>query len=478
MQALCVSAQDSNFSLTSEVTDVQPMTGLVLWPDEAEDRNATHGKSISLEFSYCLPCKVVKGCDADSNIQYDWKWFDDILSDVASRGHQLIARFRYEYPSGTDVDKTKGSTAVPQYIKDRSDYTETYSKNPGGDGPTYYADWSCKELERFTLQFYTDLAKRYASDPRLAFVEAGFGHWSEYHIYGTKLSLGKNFPTKAFQKQFFLHMGEVMGGIPWSVSIDAADDEYSPAVDDKEMMALSFGLFDDSFMHKDHEIGTADGYNEENWNAIGKGTRWEKGVCGGEVSYYTDSDQKNFLNPAGMYGHTWEEQAAKYHITFMISNDAPSGTYGTGARFREASMATGYHFAVESAYCDAAETRLTVTNRGVAPIYRDAWFAIGNIRSTQSLRGLLPGKQLNVVIPAAVEADASGNPTVATMPRIVSDAILPTQTIQYDAAIVASGISNIPAAPQSTAIHTLSGQRLSAPQRGINILGGRKVVVK
>lgn len=440
------------------------MTGLVLWPDEAEDRNATYGQSITLEFSYCLPCKVVTGCDDRGNIQYNWEWFDNLLDDVASRGHQLVARFRYEYPSGTDVDGKKGTTAVPDYIKQRSDYNETYSKNPGGDGPTYYADWSNTELQRFTLQFYADFCQRYAHDPRLAFLEVGFGHWSEYHIYGTQLKLGKNFPSKAYQKQFFKNMNEVADGLPWLVSIDASDDEYSPVVDDDETMALQFGLFDDSFMHKDHEIGTKDGYNEECWNAIGKGTRWQKGVCGGEISYYKDSDQKNFLNPAGMYGHTWEEQAAKYHITFMIANDAPRGSYGTADRFREASLATGYRFVVKECKTDGSVTRLLVSNKGIAPIYRDAWFAIGSIRSTESLRGLLPDKEQWVEIAAA--------PSDGKSLHIVSDHILAQQEIEFEAETTASSITCHTNTEQAAhpVWYSLTGQRLSRPTHGVVIL--------
>ena len=78
------------------------------------------------------------------------------------------------------VDGVAGSTAVPQYIKDMEDYNETYNKNAGGDGPTYYADWTNAELQWFTKQFYTDFSERYNNDPRIGFVELGFGHWSEY----------------------------------------------------------------------------------------------------------------------------------------------------------------------------------------------------------------------------------------------------------------------------------------------------------
>ena len=407
-----------------KITHPQPMTGLVLWPEMAADINSTYGGSISLEFSYCLPCMVVKGCDQEGNIIYDWTWFDNKLADVASRGHQLVARFRYEYPSGDDIKgAVKGATAVPQYIKDRSDYHETYASNPGGDGPTYYADWSNEELKRFTKQFYTDFAKRYANDKRLAFLEVGFGHWSEYHIYGTNINFGVNFPTKAYQKEFFQHLSTVMTSIPWLISIDAADDEYTPFVDDNDLMGLTFGLFDDSFMHKDHEKADGEGYNEECWDNIGKGTRWKTGVCGGEISYYKGSDQKNFLNPAGMYGHTWEEQSAKYRITFMIANDAPGSTYGTAARFKEATMASGYRIKLTKCEVNGTKTRLTVTNEGIAPLYRDAYFAIGETRCETSLKGLLPGEEKVMEIAA--------NLSNAADLKIVSDFILDTQEIQF-----------------------------------------------
>ena len=428
--SVCHAKTWQSVPLRKSITHPQPMTGLVLWPEEARKRHDTYGQTIQLEFSYCLPCKVVKGCKDDGTIVYDWNWFERILDDVASRDHQLIARFRYEYPSNRDVDGNKGTTAVPDYIKQRQDYSETFVDNPN-DGPTWYADWSNAELQRFTLQFYTDFARHYAHDTRLAFLEVGFGHWSEYHIYGTPLSLGKNFPSKTFQKQFFEHMNTVMTDIPWAVSVDAGDSRYSPVVDDDALMALSFGSFDDSFMHKKHELSSGGGFNERCWNSIGKGSRWQKGVCGGEISYYSSNDQKNFLSPDGLYGHTWAEQAAKYHITFMIANDAPRGGVATPERFHEGSLATGYRFVVKQCTTNGSSTRLLVTNEGVAPLYRDAWFAIGDIRSATSLRGLLPGEECLIEIPAVANTDGSNV-------QIVSDSILPQQTIEYAANIKAS----------------------------------------
>jgi len=86
--------------IQSSVNSVQPSTGLVLWSENARNRHNSYGKSISLEYAYCLPCQVVTGKD-NGQIRYDWHSFNSWLKDVASRGHQAVVRFRYEYPGET-----------------------------------------------------------------------------------------------------------------------------------------------------------------------------------------------------------------------------------------------------------------------------------------------------------------------------------------------------------------------------------------
>ena len=98
--------------LESQITSVQPMTGLVMWTTHSQ--RLKYAPVIQLEFQYCLPCRVVTG-KVDGKIQYDWSYFEDILNDMQSRNHQGVIRFRYEYPSNTQVDGVAGSTAVPQY---------------------------------------------------------------------------------------------------------------------------------------------------------------------------------------------------------------------------------------------------------------------------------------------------------------------------------------------------------------------------
>ena len=109
----------------------------------------------------------------------------------------------------------------------------------------------------------------------------------------------------------------------------------------------------------------------------------------------------------------------------MIANDAPHGGVATSERFLAGSMATGYRFVVTDCQTNGKSTRITVTNKGVAPLYRDAWFAIDNVRASVSLKGLLPGDELQIEIPVAPNADASNI-------RIVSDHILPNQTIEFE----------------------------------------------
>lgn len=118
--------------LQSQITHVQPMTGLVLWEDLAHRLYTTYGQSHAMEFAYLPPCRVVTGCDDDGTVHYDWSYLETLLDDIKGRSHQAVLRFFYEYPGETMVDGNEGTTAVPAYIKARSDYHETFSHT--GDG--------------------------------------------------------------------------------------------------------------------------------------------------------------------------------------------------------------------------------------------------------------------------------------------------------------------------------------------------------
>lgn len=397
-----VPAQESrSVPIVSDITQVQPMTGIVLWADNVEAH--MHPDAITLEYRYCGYNEVV-----DGNGDYDWSEIDAVLDEIASRNHQAILRFYYVY-----VGK---ETTVPTFLLDRADYEETVGTSE--KKPTRFCDWSNPGLKDFTLDFYSKFASRYDTDPRIAFLQTGFGLWAEYHIYSGPREMGKTFPDKEYQARFLKHLDAQFTSLPWSISIDAADYDYTPLEDNEELLALDFGVFDDSFLCKPHPKE-----NAVNWSVLGS-DRWKRQPGGGEFSYYNMKDQRKALSENGPNGVSFEEAAKQFHVSYMIGNDQTR--HSTFERIKAAGMATGYRFRVTAAAIRNDELRLRATNEGVAPIYRDAFFAAGGKRSRESLRGLLPGQEKVFVIKRVTKDDLAEI-------SIRSDAILPSQQIEFAA---------------------------------------------
>lgn len=389
-------AQDyQSVEVADNIKGVQPMTGIIFWTD-SEYKSSD---AIAMEYSYMLYSDVVskKGV-------YNWKVVDELLKDVASRNHQAVLRFRYSYPGY--------QTAVPQYIKDMSDYKETVGKSEGLT--TYFPDWTHSELKRFTLEFYEKFAERYDNDSRLAFIQTGFGLWAEYHIYDGPFELGQTFPDKSFQEEFFNQLESVFTNKTWSISIDAADGECSPFESKPELKNIDFGLFDDSFMHEEHND-----YNEWCWDFFGR-DRYKNHPAGGEFSYYSDYDQEHVLDPKGPYGIPFETFVEDFHMSYIIGSDQPQ--YQSIQRIKEASMCMGYKFKIVSFQTATGSSLVKITNVGVAPIYCDAYVAVNGVRSQTSLKYLCPGSTITSNV------DAGGQNAVLT---IESDNILATQEIGY-----------------------------------------------
>ena len=387
--------------LQSAVTTVQPMTGIVIWSD-----SAGHGDSYSLEYSYMRYCDVCKTMDV-----YDWSPVEKLLNATAARGHQAVLRFYYTY-----VGK---QCAVPDYIKALPDYEETKGKSEGRT--TYFPDWRNEELQRFHLDFYRRFAEKFDQDPRLAFVETGFGLWAEYHIYDGPFIKGKTFPSVEFQTEFFRTMQKCFVHTPWMISIDAADSKYGPFAKQKDLLDIPFGNFDDSFMCDEH-----DDYNHRSWLYFGS-ERYKQAPFGGEFSYYTDYDQQHCLDKEGIYGRKFEDEVAKYHMTFIIGNDQPH--YQSWERIAEASMSMGYRFKINDfRVLSGKGAAVNIENTGVAPIYHDAYLEVDGVRGSYNLRTLMPGDSAWVEIP---------NPSVSSAPSlaIACDRLVTGQKISFDAEI-------------------------------------------
>ena len=388
----------------SEITHVQPMTGIVLWNTSGSVKK----DYVQLEYSYMLYNDVCKEKDV-----FDWTPMDKLLEQVAARGHQAVVRFRYTYPGY--------ASAVPDYIKKMDGYEAIWAKADGRSREdTEYPDWRCEELRRFHMEFHRRFAERYDKDPRLAFVETGFGHWAEYHVYDGKYIDGQTFPSKEFQAEFLPKMDEWFKETPWLISIDASDSKYAPFRKQKELLDLNFGNFDDSFMCEDW-----DGYNWSCWTFFGK-ERYKKAPAGGEFSYYSSYDQKHVLDKEGMYGRVFEDVVAKVHMTFIIGNDQPGKQ--KPERITEAAMSMGYRFEVRDfKVLEGKSAEVLIANVGVAPIYRDAFVEVEGVRGDLNLRTLMPGDEAWVTI--ACEAKTSSRPAIAC------DHLVEGQEIQYQADI-------------------------------------------
>jgi len=395
-QILKHASEFSDIQIDSEITEVQPMTGIVLWTTSSHKNT----DAISLEYSYMLFNEVV-----DENGDYDWQAVEDKLDDVTSRNHQAIFRFRYVYPGY--------ETSVPDYIKNLPDYTETEGQSEGQT--TWFPDWTHSELKNFTLEFYENFADKYDKDPRLAFVQVGFGLWAEYHIYDGPFILGETFPSKEFQTSFFEHLDTTFKETHFSISIDAADDTYSPFSANDDLKNIHFGLFDDSFMCEDHS-----GYNTSNWNFFDR-DRYQHSPAGGEFSYYTDHDQQHVLDPTGNFGTSYEGFAENFHISYMIGNDQPD--YQTMERIKEASMASGYKFKLVSCKTSADSSKIEVKNVGIAPIYYDAYIAVNGVKANETLKFLQPGETKLYKI-----ASGGSNPQIT----IECNRLVPSQEIQFE----------------------------------------------
>jgi hypothetical protein len=373
------------------------MMGIVLWTTSEHNRSG----AIQLEYSYMKYGDVVR-----DRGQYDWGTMEHLLKQVAGRRHQAIVRFYFVYPGNP--------TTVPGYIKALADYHERRGLSEGK--PTGFADWSHPELKRFTLEFYEKLAARYDGDPRLAFVETGFGLWAEYHIYSGPMMLGKTFPDKAFQAQFARHLGRVFRVTPWMISVDSADASRAPFAAQRDLLKIAFGVFDDSFLCQQHARE-----NEPNWNVLGR-DRWKRAPAGGEFSYYTSRDQQQALSASGPHSIPFEKAAADFHITFMIGNDQPR--YQPRDRLRTAGLACGYKFRILAFEASSSRSRVTVTNAGVAPIYYDAYLTVNGVRADRSLKGLLPGA-------SRTDEIASGGASPGL--TITCDHLVPGQWVEFEA---------------------------------------------
>jgi hypothetical protein len=376
--------------LQSKISQVQPMTGIVLW-EELDHKNTD---AIQLEYSYMKYNDVVK----EKGV-YDWTGVENKLNSSASRSHQAILRFWDTYPGR--------ESTVPDYIKALPDYKGTTAKSEKRD--TGFPDWSNTEYKRFFIEFYQKFAEKYDNDPRLAFLETGFGLWSEYHVYDPGEIYGVNFPDKEFQATFFRALAGFLKTTPWMISEDAHLAERTPFASEPDLLKLRFGIFDDSF-----HLAWTPGYNLDGWLFFGM-DRINHSPAGGEILFH-DKERSDYVE------ENWKEQTRKFGITFMICEQWLR--WITMDRIKEHGLACGYKFRITDFKTKTGNSEVTVENTGVAPIYYDAYVAVNGVRAAETLKYLKAGESRQFSV------NAGGQDPKLT---IECDHLVPGQNIEFDA---------------------------------------------
>ena len=359
-----------------------PLKGLVPYRGEKRDR-FPH----SMEFSYIPYSAIVKGYN-----EFDWQPLEELLNDVASRGHQAIFRVFLEYPG------KRG--AIPQFlIQDGLKVIRWSSEN----GPCETPNYEDPNLRRSLRNFITALGAKYDGDPRIGFITAGLlGHWGEWHNHPRS----ELFASKQVQE-------EVMDAYESAFKVTKVLLRY-PVGENHPRLAANvhrpLGYHDDSFAWATLETGR----KQDAWffmallKAAGPAAeaKWKTQPIGGEIrpeawGYVFDE------NPPNPRVQNFRQCVEATHVTWLMD----SGMFGktrNPERIKRAENEVrrmGYEFHATAVTIGTVKNgklpvALEIENRGIAPFYYDwkpEWGLLADDRVVRtfpgsgSLLGLLPG---------------------------------------------------------------------------------------
>ena len=193
------------------------------------------------------------------------------------------------------------------------------------------------------------------------------------------------------------------------ISQDAHVAKRTPFASQPALLELRFGVFDDSF-----HLAWESGYNLDGWTFFGR-DRYRHSPAGGEILFPNQQREK-------YVAENWAAEARNFGITFMICEQWPRLT--TMERIREHGLACGYKFKILDFEASPNESRVTVTNTGVAPIYYDTFVAVNGVRAEASLKYIQPDETRQFTV-------ASGG----TEPKLTieCDRLVKGQQITFDA---------------------------------------------
>ena len=370
-----------------------PLKGLVPYAGDNREK-FPH----SMEFRYVPLGELMSGMTT-----FNWEPLEELLNDVASRGHQAVFRVWMVYPG-----KDKG---IPTFlIKEGLKVTTWLNENTAPFPPekVHTPDYDDPRLRQALRNFIAAMGEKYDGDPRLGFITAGLlGTWGEWHEY-PRVDL---FASKETQAEVLNAYSAAFRITPVLLRYPTGDDHrrYTKNAD------RPFGYHDDSFAWATLDTGREadDWFYMQLLKAAGPEAmlKWKTHPIGGEIRpelWGEIFDDKVTHRQAQNFDQCVQETHASWLMDTGMVKEKQSAT-----RIKNASRAVqrmGYEFHVMQATVsrEADKTHLAVQlrNTGVAPFYYDWKIVVAAIDRSGTvikewptewkIAGLLPGESPRV----------------------------------------------------------------------------------
>ena len=202
-----------------------PLKGLVPY---ASDTNVHFPHS--MEFNYVGLAELMQGYE-----DFDWQPLEDLLNEIAGRGHQAVFRIYLEYPAKTNV--------IPKFLLEDGLKVHKYlntNTQPFPPAKVETPDYEDKNLRRALMNFIAAFGRKYDGDPRIGFITAGLlGTWGEWHTYPKE----ELFASKTVQAEVMDAYARAFKETAVLLRYPAGEDTWGKASNANR----PFGYHDDSF---------------------------------------------------------------------------------------------------------------------------------------------------------------------------------------------------------------------------------------
>lgn len=321
----------------------------------------------SLEWNYVAWSDIQTGPTT-----YNWAAIDNLLSDVAGRGHQTVFRVYADYPGRP--------YAVPGFLSgvaknSYTDYGNSTSFSPNYDDPN---------LLSAMTNLITAMGARYDGDPRIGFITIGLiGFWGEWHTYRNTCACDTWMPSAATQNTVLNAFDNAFNKTKILLRYPMAN---SPS--------LNIGYHDDSFNYATY--GTS-WYFWPKITAAGVQNKWQTEPFGGEM--YPDIQLSTWTSANQcVTGGAGDQQCFNTsvdttHVSWMIAHQlfspGNSGSAHTAALAGAKRM--GYDLFVSSVALPDTTTSgnvqvsIKLQDKGVAPFYYPWKVQIGVANSSNAV---------------------------------------------------------------------------------------------